>query len=699
MKQVDEIMTEYGDRRSAAVGRNLDFYRLHSVYEGLYYDMRSRDIMDGQGRVILRDNRREDRSSPLVANLLKGIVDDYVALTGVLPDVKVPAPDGDQAFADVVEKYHYGVWWASQMVLQLKAMGWWNSVMGGCSALVWPNFKKRHAEIRFIGPDKIYGVMDLVDPFAYSSAIIVEPISQKSIEDYFPQKTAKALQAEMSDSPQAQGWPMNAGRVELIRWLDKKETVTVLGRQVTTIKGRTTDKREAIIELGRAPHDLNLCPLIPFQNIFVPGQMRGVSDIEEAVGLNQFINFLLNAHEEYVKQELFSPVVLIDPQKAPEDIDLDSPTAIIPINAGGDAKRLVNSTQGQQVMSAELSRTQQLIEYVTGSSAIRTQGRQPASSIATGRSLEKGQGPQFTRVEYRNDLNAHRLEKVNEASVLMTGSMFADDDINLWGTHRKQGSLFKMTIKGSDLRDYTFNQVKYSPSMYMGLEQRITAVLQLMGAADPLTDRRGAIEFIGMTDHPDEMMARIDEDQMRRVKFQQDMQKAAQGGQPGGGEGPASVLEKNVALEAGATNKQATGGAAPPPGGGAAVTGAPPPEGGAPPAGGGPAAPGFGLSANTPPEPDVGQVSSGLEGTSLADQVEQVVSGLKLTGRVYLVEASAKSVQLIAERYVDARKVRRALYPLFGSKVSVRESKKVPPGAREVSGRGTQATRKVQPQG
>src|SRR4029077_9137466 len=97
---------------------------------------------------------------------------------------------------------------------------------------------------------------------------------------------------------------------------------------------------------------------------------------------------------------------------------------IIPIKKGGDAKRLQGPTSAQQVMTAEMSRGQQLIEDVTGSSAIRTQGRQPASSIATGRSLEKGQSPQMTRIEMKNELNAASMEKMNELSVLGTGRLF-----------------------------------------------------------------------------------------------------------------------------------------------------------------------------------------------------------------------------------------------------------------------------------
>ncbi len=660
--------------------------------------------MDGAGRVLLRDYRHDGgqgASQPLVANLLKGIVDDYVSLTGQMPDTKVPAPGtapSDQEFADIVEKYHYGVWWSSAMVMQLKSMAWWGSVMGGCSAIVWPNFKKRHAEIRFIGPDKVYGVMDMLDPFAYSSAVVVESFNIKSVRDYFPNVTAQRAIDQLESA--RQNYPNGSngmnGRVEVVRWFDKNEVVTLLGREVTNIRQRSQDEKgkqiECIAELGRARHDLGVCTVVPFQNIMIPGEMRGMSDIEEAVGLNQHINFMLNADEEYVLNELYSPLVVVDPQKAPEDINPTSPNEVIAVNAGGSVSRLNSSGVGQQVMAAEMTRAQQLIEYVTGDPQIRTQGQMRGAN--SGRGIEKAQGPVFGRIDYRNDLNAYRLEKVNEISVMMTTAMFGDDEIHLFG-RKGRGAMFKTTIHGSDLQNYVYNKVMYPPLMGLGVEGRITAMLQLLGGNDPLIDRRTAIELIGLTDHPDEMMKLIDADKKRMVAFQKELQQEAQ---PSGGEqppGPADVLQKQAALQHGATTAPAAGltPPTPPSPGGASPTGAP--GGSAAPApgsaGGGAAGPSLApLDPSAPPTADVGQVSSGLEQpTALADQVRSIVLSVKVKAKtkVYLTEGKEKVVVSVTD-FTDAKKVRRAVYPIFGSKVQVLQAKRQPEGATEVQMNG-----------
>src|SRR4029077_2899948 len=244
-------------------------------------------------------------------------------------------------------------------------------------------------------------------------------------------------------------------------------------------------------------------------------------------------------------------------------------------------------------------------------------------------------------------------------------------------------------IKGRDLQDYVYNEVTYPPSMYMGLEQRIIAVQQIMGGNEPYATRRWAIEFLGITDHPDEMMKEIDEDQLRKVEFQKKMAEGAQTPQPQGGGGPPSPLEKAVSMESGSTKPKDLGGgqqalpassspAPTPPGGPAASSSAAPPPAGA-----------AALDANVPPNPDVGNVDSGLGGTSLAQQVQSVIGGITLKGHVYVAEMQGgKRVEVYAPDRPDLPQLRRQLYPLFTKgRVVVKETKKIPDSAQEVKGR------------
>lgn len=76
-KSVDEIIEEANDRRNTHNGRQQDYRTLRAVYHGLFFDRSTRDVMDGAGRTILRDARRGTEQQPIVANLLKAIVDDF----------------------------------------------------------------------------------------------------------------------------------------------------------------------------------------------------------------------------------------------------------------------------------------------------------------------------------------------------------------------------------------------------------------------------------------------------------------------------------------------------------------------------------------------------------------------------------------------------------------------------------------------
>src|SRR6266850_833826 len=477
--------------KSTHAERNLDYWKLHNIYHGNYYENMRRNVQDGAGRLILRDTRRSmNERRPLVANLLKGIVDDYVSLIGQLPDIKVPAPGGDQAFADKMEHWHYGVWHASAMLMQLKGMGWWNSVMGGCAGIVWPNFQRRHFVMRFVAPYMFYGVPDLVEPFELSKAVIVEKFDYLSVKDYYPGLDLSAVRDDLSE--RYYSYKGQDRRIEVMKCFDKNEVVTIIAKK----------------EVARVNHGLNFCLVVPIQNIFIPGELRGHSDIEQSIGLNEHINFMANAYEEYVLQDIYSPLVVIDGQKVPEDINPLNPNEVIPVNAGGDVKRLP-AGHGVDIVDRESARTQAWIEHNTGDPKVRTEGRMQ-SSITTGRGIERAQGPHFGRIEYRHDILGFYLEKLNEKYTLGTQAIFPNDKIDMFGRKGKHGGTFKFSITGKELENYGFTNVLYSPSMHMGLSERAVFVLQLLGSEYPLIDDRTAIEFLGISDHPDEMLKRIE---------------------------------------------------------------------------------------------------------------------------------------------------------------------------------------------
>lgn len=689
MTSTEEWLHLYDELLKVHLQRNIDYFRLHNYYMGNYYDYMRPDIHDGAGRLILRDNRRTaDARRPLVGNLLKGIVDDYVSLVGQLPDIKVPPPGTSQAsqeFADHKEKFHHGVWYASKMVMQMKALAWWNSVMGGCGIVVWPDFEKKHATIRVVAPYCIYGVPDMRDPYRLSKAIVAEKFDYLAVKDEYPQAELKVILQSIDEKYYS--YAQRERKVEVVKCFDKDEVVTIIGKK----------------EVARARHDLNFVPVFQIQNIYIPGELRGHSDIEQAIGLNEHINFILNAYEEYVLQDIYSPIVVVDPQKVPEDIFPLSPNELIPVNAGGDVRRLPPG-QGATAVDKALQRTQALIEHNTGDPQVRTEGRM-RSSITTGRGIEKAQGPHFGRIEYRHDIIAFYLEMVNEAVLEMTNTLFEKDQFVLFGSRPGTGgSMFNIRMKGVDLQHYGYNDVLYSPSQTMGLAERAVFVLQLLGADEPLIDRRTAIEFLGIApDSPGEMIKRIDEMLEKRIQRQVNMQKAASGPTGGGAEGPASPLEAQAALSSGSTPKGANvGGPAAEQGAGpAAAAGA----GGGPGAAGQPAASGpevmggaAGASRGAPPTPPSfnlpkappdlpGPLSTGLEGTQpLIVQVERIISTMNVRGEVYAVGKFAQGeegaeIEILTREFIDSRQIKRVLKRFFGAKVKVRSATTIPPDA------------------
>jgi hypothetical protein len=276
---------------------------------------------------------------------------------------------------------------------------------------------------------------------------------------------------------------------------------------------------------------------------------------------------------------------------------------------------------------------------------------------------------------------------MNSDAVKMQEAVFPGEEFELFGTQGRLGSPYAIKMRSEELQGYGFNKVLYSPAMGLGLEARIVAMLQLTSGENPLADRRSAIEFIGMTDHPEEMMKRIDADMERRVEQQVRLRTLASGGRAGAPTaptGPEAVLKGAASLEAGGQPPAlgAAGAAAPAanlPAGAAVPSVAPQ---GAPAA----AAPTLpALDRLSPPSADVGDTSITGLSASPAQQVARIVRTIPdLHAAVYLMEQGTKII-VYCENFIDAKRVRKALANLYEGTVYVRTSKNVPEGARPIT--------------
>jgi hypothetical protein len=679
MASAQDWMDLYQELKRAHTGRNIDMFMLHQAYEGNLWNLTGSPVQtDRAGRVIMRNTNRDGqtKNKPLVVNYLKGIVDDYVALLGNLPDVKVPPPGSsqqDQAFADRCERFHYGVWHASYLPIQMKAVAWWDSVMGSTVGIVWPDFKRKHPVFRFVAPYMSYTVPDDEEPFALSKAIIAERFPTRAVKETYPRAdlTPTPFATSSTSGNPASYMASNAttsttidGSTEVVKCFDKNEVVTL-------INGK---------EVARARHDMGFCPVVEIPNILVPGA-RGQSDIEQSVGLAQHASFIGQAYEEYVLQDVYSPIVVegLMEGKVPEDINPMSPNTIIPVNSGGKVYRLA-AGQGSTVVGQELTRTQGLIEYMTGVPQVRMEGSMK-SSITTGRGIDRAQGPYFSRTQYRTDILAFKLERMNSMAVRMQTRLWPKAKFTMMGMEGRAGRTYKMDMTTAELDDYDFNKVLYSMAMGMDPMQRMVFVKQGMSGDSPLFDRRWGIEFLGITDHPDEMIERADRDQEKIIERQMRLRQAAQGGNAqdqqasleGGGTPPAPL----VAAEGGsAPSLSVPIGRTPPPNVGEPTTASAPSNG----------TPSFALNPNAPPATKVAAHDLGLT-ASLMEQVTRIVQGLALKGSVFAAQQGDR-VRITAEKMADAKKIHNALSGLFGKRVSVRTSKVVPTGAIDISKNG-----------
>lgn len=88
-----------------------------------------------------------------------------------------------------------------------------------------------------------------------------------------------------------------------------------------------------------------------------------------------------------------------------------------------------------------------------------------------------------------------------------------------------------------------------------------------------------------------------------------------------------------------------------------------------------------------------------MGGQGIQQQIQKAIAGLKLNDKVYLVSADVDQIVIYAKEYIDARRVGRVLRGIWGDRVSVRQSGKIPQDAILLNSQQTMLPAPTQPTG
>lgn len=629
-----ELEDDYADRHD-------QFRRLRNYWHGRYWE-----DLDAQTKTISTLFKDITASATdvgpdfkLVNNIVQQVCVKYQSFLSPLPQIHVyvdpPESEKKRAKATMKQRFLYGAWSASMMSRHFNQHGWFLPLMGSSFLGVHPDFDRKLPVAMTRSPEYAYPIMgfdgnDMVGTiFSWKAK---EKAVMREFDKYVPRADRRGFVGRALNRDGAKD------EVEVLEYSDKNCWY------------RWVDNQK--MEGEEHNFGFNLWQHLKF--IDVPGEPWGHGAVEQVVGLNEAENVLQSLLLQAVMENVFPQLVLIDPSKAPEEIE-KGPGSVLPINQGGDAKYLTPPTANTAMTAQMIQQTEHSIKQ--GGSMPETQfGGSPVSSILTGKAVEELQGAGTgSLVEMVQSVGIGQgIVNWNESALYIARELFADDTINLFGTevspHAIKPRSFSDTIKGRQLTGSSRNEVMFSPA----LNQHEKLVMWLQAKGGGLVSNKYIRDQIGIPDSQ-AMDEQIFQEAIEQGVLGAILMELQQQPTP---ETAEQTEQKAYAYMQGAAGPPPSVGGpsvAPPglppglPAPGGAIPGAPPSPGGAPAPGGPGGAPpmmappvGPGPQAQTPPGPaaTAGQGAPAPEPSAQATTVEEAQAAFQavqgLTGRVFL---------------------------------------------------------------
>lgn len=463
--------------------------------------------MNSQGRPLLRPvgenplNRQQQYSS----QRLPPIVDDYAALLGRMPSSRVEPPDESEQGekkGELLTKYLYSTYELSHMDHQQAEAGFYLSALGDSVYVLEPDSDNLRVTWNVISPR-------LVWPSFYHGFRRFEVYDLVTAEVWTPEDLERQLGIR----------PDN----------DKEENCTVVTYvspfQRTMIVG-TKDPRQA----AHAEWDLGFCPAVWVFNK-VTGYM-GMSDISSALGQQDFLDFCFSVWADGIVHMTYPMIGVKNPTNTSDQIVL-GPGAP-PVTLQGDGDIIVRATQADPRALVEIiSQTIQDINATTGTSDVRQEGKLK-TSITTGRAVQSVQGPQSTRIEFKQRVLGEAIEAANRMTLAMQEKAPALKKFKgpIFGKYR--GQSFQAEFDASkDIDGWHRTKVTWQQLVGMNLQQKVAVAAEAMQFK--LIDDLEARDLIGVED-PVGMRKRIETQLMSEAHLQAAMMAAQEGQQGQGGQ-------------------------------------------------------------------------------------------------------------------------------------------------------------------
>jgi len=605
---------------------------------------------------------------PLKVNRIAVVVRNYKNLLSQPPEIEVPARRDDdgavtkdsEKHADKIEKLLYATWGANHMEIELQGIVHYTSGLGSCPIKVWPNLDKKLMEYNLIRPWAFYPMTKGNDFRDYRYVCVETPMSGEELlsEDKYRIAMETFNPGLLSDGT------IDPDRMYMIVEHSRKDWLALIVGEMYSEDNQIGDEakdRPPLAQFG--PQTIyrikNILGFIPYLNIpgnYIPHQAMGESDVWQSVGLNLYVNDMLETQADILAFTGNPILVVTGSNVAPSAIP-NYPGAAMSFPEQGARAQFLTPPDISGTYLQQIQASMRFIEDQVGQPET-LQGRvQP--SVESGAAITALLGGVAATVSTKQRVFKVFFEKLNSMTLQGYEKVFRDTELNLQGSVGLfSGDYFAVKMKGKDIDGWTANEVIYREGM-QDFGSRLVNTLQMLGAK--LISRRTAMKQVGVRSPLEEealIRAERVEDALLEASSrpqgpndaQRDRQGLTRGRVPGQGGGPpagAPSADQMAELMSRLGGAGGPGQATPPP------------------------------TAGTPPLPGPGPAIDEAE-------VKRALGREKYIGRVYLL-AVDPVVRVAITRENDRVKVERAVADL-GVQVQIEVVTTQPEGATRIRG-------------
>lgn len=473
LQTVRDLKAAYEDEYSEI---HEDFKSLREVYSGRFWDFAKRGSQSRSITSIFRDIGKANRNTLPPIRITRPIIWQicvkYQTFLSPVPMVSyyVDPPETDERRQEMTakERYTLGVWRAGLMAKRFREIAWFQPLMGDAFIGCYPDPKRKIPVPVLRSPETAYPLRGFGGDL--SSGHIFHWKERNSVlSKTFPGYVATQEQPKRGWLP---GRKSDDGAadplIDVYEYSDDQE----FGRWCGTS------------QVAGIEHQFGFDIFQHAKFIEVPGETFGQSAVKQIVNMNEADNMLYSLLFQAVLENVFPTIVLTDPTKAPEEM-LKGPGSVITLNPGGKFETVAPSVQALPTQLAYLAQNKQAMLEASGMPAVNF-GTSPASSIVTGAAINELQGAGTgSTVEMVQSTLGLTMSRWNEMAMHQQRTMWPDDTITLnYMTPVTSMDLRPVpgviTMKGSDLKGGTANEIVFSPAMDQ--HDKLVMWLQAKGA-------------------------------------------------------------------------------------------------------------------------------------------------------------------------------------------------------------------------